>query len=104
MGGASIAIALLAAGWQLTGLSALPAIAATAVAGAFADTLVGAWWQERRICPHCDRATEQRIHHCGTPTRPQGGVRWLSNDVVNLLCTLLAALLAVLLGPRVSGL
>lgn len=101
---AALAFASLAAGWQLTTPMAIPAIATAAVGGAMVDTLIGAWWQERRICPLCQRATEQPIHRCGTPTLPHGGVVWLTNDVVNLLCTLVAALLAVSFGQWFSGL
>jgi uncharacterized protein (TIGR00297 family) len=101
---AAMAFAWLAAGWQLTEPAAIPAIATAAIFGAMVDTLIGAWWQERRVCPLCHRATEQLIHRCGTPTRPHGGVVWLTNDVVNLLCTLVAALLAVPFGQWFNGL
>lgn len=67
------------------------AVALAGVAGAVADTLIGAWWQARRWCPDCARETEQHEHRCGTPTNPWRGVPWLNNDVVNFLCTLTGA-------------
>lgn len=67
------------------------AVAAGGVAGATADTIVGAWWQVRRRCPACAAATEQDPHACGTATHVTGGLPWLDNDAVNLLATLVGA-------------
>jgi len=64
------------------------------VAGAIADSLLGAVVQERRWCPHCDEPTERRRHRCGHATRVCGGVRGVGNDLVNVGCTLVGALLA----------
>jgi uncharacterized membrane protein len=72
------------------------AVLAGGVAGALADTLVGAWLQERRRCPACGSATEQAVHDCGTSTVPAGGLRGLDNDRVNLLCALAGAIVAPL--------
>jgi len=73
---------------------AIPLVAAAGFAGAAADTLVGAWWQERRWCPSCTAVTEQRVHRCGTTTVQRGGVRALTNDGVNFACTVCAAAVA----------
>lgn len=94
---AAVAFAALAVAIALVPRDAFGAIAVAAVAGATADTLVGAWWQARRWCPHCSHETEQRLHRCGAPTVLRGGIAWLSNDVVNLLCTVMGATVAVLL-------
>lgn len=64
------------------------------IAGALADSLLGALVQERRRCPSCNLATERRIHHCGTPTEHSGGLPWLDNDIVNLCATLVGAVVA----------
>jgi len=72
-------------------------VAAGGVAGAAADTLIGAVAQERRWCALCERATERRVHDCGTPTVRRGGVGWLDNDVVNLACTVVGAATGALL-------
>lgn len=73
-------------------------VAATLVgglAGALADSLAGATIQARRRCSSCDALTERTIHSCGTPTVHAGGIPWLSNDAVNLLCGAVGALTAV---------
>ncbi len=67
-------------------------IAASGVVGAFADSLLGATVQARRRCPRCDRATERRIHDCGTITVHAGGWPWMTNDVVNGLATVAGAI------------
>ncbi len=67
------------------------------VAGAIADSLLGATLQERRWCAACDRGSEQRVHNCGSSTRLVGGREWLDNDMVNLIATFVGAAVAVLL-------
>lgn len=67
-------------------------VAVGGIAGALADTLVGAWWQERRWCPRCTMETEQRVHRCGTVTIHHRGIRGLNNDWVNLLCAFIGAI------------
>ena len=62
--------------------------------GMLLDSLLGASLQGRFECPLCRVATERRRHRCGTPARLVGGWRWLDNDGVNALATLLAALAA----------
>lgn len=81
----------------LTSSHAWLAVTVGAVAGATADTVIGAWAQERRWCRLCDKPTEQLVHRCGAPTEVLGGLRGLSNDAVNLLATLVGAGVALLL-------
>lgn len=78
-------------------------IALAGIAGAMADTVLGAWWQERRFCERCAEPTEQRVHRCGEKTRQAGGRRGFQNDVVNLSATLFAAVLAALLAVQVGS-
>ena len=52
--------------------------------------------QERRWCPRCAAETEQHIHRCGTPTVYYRALSGLNNDVVNLLCTVVGAAVALL--------
>lgn len=73
------------------------AITAGGVAGAFADSLLGAMVQERRWCESCGAATERAVHRCGTATTVRGGVRGFNNDAVNLTSTVLGALTTWLL-------
>ena len=88
-GAAFIAFMAVLMGWGLSGFRA-------AIVGGFVgcvfDSVLGASLQERRWCPACRSSTEQAIHRCGTPTTHSGGVRWLDNDGVNALSTVLGAL------------
>jgi len=84
-------VALVAAA---LGVAPLWACAAGGVAGAFADSFLGATLQELRYCPRCARACETNPHHCGTPTVRRRGFPWMSNDVVNACATAVGALVA----------
>jgi uncharacterized protein (TIGR00297 family) len=68
------------------------------VAGASADTLLGATLQERRWCAPCGMLTERAIHDCGTPTVRRRGWRGIDNDVVNLTSCVAGAAVALLCG------
>jgi uncharacterized protein (TIGR00297 family) len=106
-------IGLIAALLPVTGTGGVTAVAATftviaivtlgGVAGAFADSLLGATVQERRECQACGAATEQITHRCGGATRRISGVARLDNDMVNLLSTLLGGLLGALLWHLIGG-
>ena len=61
-----------------------------------ADSLLGATLQSKRWCEQCKRWTERRVHTCQYRTRHARGVRWMTNDTVNLLATACGALAAVL--------
>jgi uncharacterized protein (TIGR00297 family) len=89
--------ALIAAAGALLGWRVEVAVAAFlgGVAGAAADSLVGATLQERRRCPSCATDTEQRTHVCGAVTMAAGGLAWLENDAVNLLSSVVGAAVAV---------
>jgi uncharacterized protein (TIGR00297 family) len=88
-------IALLARALSLT--SAVGIVAIGGAAGAMADSLLGATLQERRWCDACALATERRVHDCGAATRLAGGQAWMDNDAVNLLATLVGAVVAATL-------
>ncbi|SYZ73117.1 putative membrane protein [Candidatus Zixiibacteriota bacterium] len=64
-------------------------------AGSIIDSIVGASIQARFRCPVCGKATEKDIH-CNRPTVLKGGVRFINNDIVNLLGTLSAAIFVLL--------
>lgn len=70
--------------------------------GCLGDSFLGATIQAMYYCPACNKETERRVHNCGTPTRLLRGWRWMNNDVVNLLATLMGSLLAMLL-QRISS-
>jgi uncharacterized protein (TIGR00297 family) len=67
------------------------------MAGALADSLLGATLQSRRWCEVCSKSTERLVHSCGTPTRHAGGVTGFDNDAVNAVCSGVGALVALLL-------
>jgi uncharacterized protein (TIGR00297 family) len=101
LGGAAL-VALFAALFTGMALPGAPAlfIAITAllggVSGSFFDSLLGATLQAIYTCPACQKQTERHpFHTCGTPTIPFRGWRWLDNDLVNFLASLVGALLAV---------
>ena len=73
------------------------AVAIGGVAGALADSLLGATVQERRWCELCKTLTERPIHNCGTPTSHAGGLVGFDNDAVNAVCSAVGALIALLL-------
>jgi uncharacterized protein (TIGR00297 family) len=71
------------------------AVALAGVAGSLADSLAGELVQERRYCPSCQLRTEARVHRCGTGTVHVAGVRGVTNDAVNALCTVTGAVVAL---------
>jgi uncharacterized protein (TIGR00297 family) len=97
--GAAI-LALLSSLLGIVAPSAVLPIATAGIVGAWSDTMIGAWLQERRWCPHCQRATERTVHDCGTATVRRGGWHRLDNDLVNASCTLIGGLTALLLTRR----
>lgn len=75
----------------------IAAVATGGVIGAFADTVIGAWLQERRHCRVCHLDTEQDVHVCGNRTDRIAGIAKLDNDVVNAFCTVVGAITAAAL-------
>ncbi len=76
----------------------LVAVAAAAgLAGAFADSWLGATSQAMYRCAVCGSEIE-RAEHCGTAARHVRGFAALTNDRVNLLSSMFAGALAWLLG------
>jgi uncharacterized protein (TIGR00297 family) len=73
---------------------ALPAALISGLTGSLVDSLLGASVQAIYFCPACAKETEKPLHGCGTPAQHQRGWRWLNNDVVNLLSSLVGALVA----------
>ncbi|HTK43619.1 MAG TPA: DUF92 domain-containing protein [Gemmatimonadales bacterium] len=78
--------------WVARQPALLGAAAAVGFAGMVLDSALGASMQGRFRCPACAQPSERRVHRCGTPTTPVGGLAWLDNDGVNALATGAAAL------------
>ncbi len=87
------ALAVAAAALTLDAGAFVP-VACAGIAGALADSLLGASLQSLRWCPNCKRATEREPHGCGANTRSLRGFGWLGNDGVNVSATLVGALTA----------
>jgi len=79
--------------WPVT----FTAVALGGIAGALSDSLLGATLQSRRWCDACAKPTERLVHDCGNRTRRIGGVGGLDNDAVNAVCSVVGALVALLL-------
>ena len=80
-----------AAGWMW-----LAAAWAGGMAGALADSWLGATLQCVRRCAVCGREVERAVH-CGRATEPHRGLAWLNNDAVNAIASLVGAAVAALL-------
>jgi uncharacterized protein (TIGR00297 family) len=88
---------MVAAVAALTHVAAFVPVAIGGIAGAFADSVLGATLQSLRYCPECNRDCETDPHVCGTATQPLRGISWFGNDAVNLAATLCGALVALAL-------
>jgi len=65
------------------------------IIGASFDSLLGATVQSIYYCRQCQKETERHpVHTCGMQTTHLRGWRWLNNDWVNFLCSLVGAIAA----------
>jgi uncharacterized protein (TIGR00297 family) len=66
--------------------------------GSLFDSLLGATAQAIYRCPQCNKETEKHpLHTCGTQTVQVRGLKWLNNDLVNVGCALVGALVGMIL-------
>lgn len=74
----------------------IPLIIVGGLVGATIDSILGATIQGIYYCPTCEKETESSPeHHCGTRTTHLRGWQWVSNDIVNLICSLTGSVVAV---------
>jgi uncharacterized protein (TIGR00297 family) len=71
-------------------------IVAAGFFGSLMDSYAGALLQVQYKCPRCG-LTIEAVSHCGIPTSPYRGIRWIDNDYVNVVCTASGAAASVLL-------
>lgn len=64
--------------------------------GSFFDSFLGATVQAQSKCNVCSKITERDVH-CGEGTNYHRGLRWINNDMVNLLSSAAGALVIILL-------
>lgn len=64
--------------------------------GAFADSILGATVQQMNRCTVCGREVEGS-QHCGAPAVHARGWKWMSNDAVNAISSILGGTAALLL-------
>lgn len=101
--GGALCVGLAAAAAQQDASLVRSAVLA-GVAGALFDSFLGATVQAVYRCPQCDVVTEAEVHPtCGAPTIPQRGLRWMTNDTVNLLGTVVGAAVGGLKTPDAAG-
>jgi uncharacterized protein (TIGR00297 family) len=80
----------------------LAVVAAAGIAGMLADSLLGATGQGVYECAACAARSERADTICHQPVQLIRGWRWLDNDAVNLVATLVGAGLGVL-GARIAS-
>ena len=78
------------------GLAAFPDVTAAGIFAAVCDSALGSGVQVKYRCPVCGALTEKPVH-CGVAGTAEKGVRWMTNDAVNLCNNILGALAALAL-------
>ena len=95
--GAALVAACFAACTRAASGAFFPAFLDVTAAGFFAalcDSALGSGVQVKFRCGVGGKRTEKPVH-CGVPGTPETGVRWMTNDAVNLCNNLLGALAAL---------
>jgi uncharacterized protein (TIGR00297 family) len=72
-------------------------VIAAGLFASIADSLLGATIQAQYRCPKCGKITEKRIHCNGKPIQLVSGWRFINNDSVNLICSVVGAGIVLIL-------
>ncbi len=76
-----------------TSFSILLCIAISGFLGNVADTLFGAWFEQKYVCSICKKETESHVH-CGVKTIKVFGYSFFTNDLVNFSSTIIGGMIA----------
>jgi uncharacterized membrane protein len=69
-------------------------VVAAGFVGSFVDSLLGGSIQAKFTCSVCTKETEKRSH-CGERTHHSVGFKWLDNDGVNFVNTIVGAVVVL---------
>ena len=86
-------IAVLCTGFPTATLKIAATVAMTGFAGCLFDSVLGSVVQVKYLCTVCGMLVERDMH-CGTAAIPCRGVRFITNDAVNILSNFFTFLLA----------
>jgi len=94
VGGLAGAIIIAISGLVWINPPDLLTVTAAGFIGCFTDSLLGSAFQVKYICKICGETTEKAFH-CGEETKYLRGLRFLNNDWVNFLASLLSAIIVI---------
>ena len=57
--------------------------------GEILDSIIGANLQVKYFCPQCNKYTDREVHRCGSKTKYISGLKYVKNETVNLIVTVL---------------
>ena len=90
---------LIGSSWAVNNLLAAAAVVAlSGWAGEVLDSVVGATLQVKYFCPKCRVLSDTPVHRCGSRCKFHSGLRWVTNEVTNIIATSIVAAAAFLAG------
>lgn len=92
----ALSVSLSVLPWEMDPFRIIIIGVAAGVMGMVIDSAAGALVQARYRCEVCGSRTERRMH-CDRPSTLESGYRWVTNDVVNIICCASGAAAAWLL-------